>query len=440
MPISARSLTLAAALLVGALGARAQETPAPKCSLDGLGIGKDMDFNAAANRIAPAAGSLTVSCENVFQTEVTANGARLRFTHAKFKLQPEPEREFPASLVRIERLDGATAALLGWGVVQDFAMDDDVRLFPQVVRKGDALLISIAPRHRHIYSLVGETFTRVPAFEWRDDLKIDPALAKSGQPLGLDLRMMEGRLALFRESDNPPAGQSAADTPKVALANLDFKDGKLVVISQEIADAHDEDLLADPDATAEVRRTIKNLPQGAEPCAISGWSIDLDPHGLNVRAGPSATAKVLGVVPPPLVFTEKDNSEFGAGLLYAEFAILGYRDGWFLIENIEPPGAPYGRKYSRALPQPYKGRGWVSASMVGAQQGNWAPSHGLLLGAPNRKSRSYPARDEGDKPYNTEARPAHVRACSGRWGYVETKAGSRGWTTNLCSNQVTTCG
>ncbi|MFK4565346.1 hypothetical protein ABIF95_007876 [Bradyrhizobium ottawaense] len=39
------------------------------------------------------------------------------------------------------------------------------------------------------------------------------------------------------------------------------------------------------------------LPEGTEPCSLGAWSIDKDPGGLNVRAEPSATARVLGTLP-----------------------------------------------------------------------------------------------------------------------------------------------
>src|SRR5688572_22661235 len=62
-------------------------------------------------------------------------------------------------------------------------------------------------------------------------------------------------------------------------------------------------------------------------CSFSGWSTDPDPRGLNVRAGPSATARILGTLPPPEP-GEDVEVDFGA-----TFDVVEARDGWFRIEN-----------------------------------------------------------------------------------------------------------
>jgi len=38
-------------------------------------------------------------------------------------------------------------------------------------------------------------------------------------------------------------------------------------------------------------------PSGETTCQIAGWSIDTDPKGTNVRAAPSAKARVVGKLP-----------------------------------------------------------------------------------------------------------------------------------------------
>ena len=62
-------------------------------------------------------------------------------------------------------------------------------------------------------------------------------------------------------------------------------------------------------------------------CNFSGWSSDPDPRGLNVRAGPSPTARIVGTLPPP-ERGEDVEVDFGA-----TFDVVGSHDGWFLIEN-----------------------------------------------------------------------------------------------------------
>jgi hypothetical protein len=91
---------------------------------------------------------------------------------------------------------------------------------------------------------------------------------------------------------------------------------------------------------------------GAAACALSGWSSDPDPAGLNIRAAPRADAEIVGRVPPP---------EEQAGDSYAaEFRIIGSRNGWFLINGVK--FRDYGGdKGERML---FGGPGWVFGDKV----------------------------------------------------------------------------
>jgi hypothetical protein len=92
---------------------------------------------------------------------------------------------------------------------------------------------------------------------------------------------------------------------------------------------------------------------GVTACALSGWSNDPDPSGLNIRAAPSTDAEIIGRVPP---------AEAQAGDRYAaEFRITGSRNGWFLVSRVK--FADYGSgKGDRIL---FGGPGWVFADKVG---------------------------------------------------------------------------
>ncbi len=52
--------------------------------------------------------------------------------------------------------------------------------------------------------------------------------------------------------------------------------------------------------------------------------------------------------------------------------MIGYRDGWFMIEHAEPPGRDYADpdSYPDDHPEPFAGRGWIPADRVGAQYAN----------------------------------------------------------------------
>lgn len=436
------STLLAAAILMSGGASAAETRDESPCSLAGVLLGNDIDFNAAVRRMAPAAGKMNVACRTVSHVDLTLDGARVRLVRARLFKDEADGEPLRASLVTIERVDGPAPRRVGWAVLPDTAADDETALAPQMKKIGDATLLRIAPRHRHIFRIGADSAERIGAFDWREALQVEGPLAKGGQALGIDLERMEGRIALVRDSADAPAGQSAYTPSQVAVAHLNFADGKLTVAQQSTRDRKPGDD-AFVDEIAERDRTIRDeagkSPEGAEPCALSGWSLDSDPNGLNVRAAPSASAKILGVVPPPLAFAEKDKSEFGVGSLRAEFRIVGYRAGWFLIEDVSAPGAPYGAKAQKSAPRPFKGRGWVSAGMVGAAQGNMGSMQGLLYRAPQADALFDSASDANGKPYGAGSSVAHLRACSGGWGFVETTSGSRGWTRGLCSNQVSEC-
>ncbi|SDI05516.1 hypothetical protein SAMN05216338_1016194 [Bradyrhizobium sp. Rc2d] len=192
---------------------------------------------------------------------------------------------------------------------------------------------------------------------------------------------------------------------------------------------------------AELAGKRATLPEGTEPCDLGAWSIDKDPNGLNVRAEPSVKARVLGTLPPPyrLKLGGSENTPEGGWL--TEFRIVGFKDGWFLIEGAKPPGKDYEdeKKYPRNAPKPYAGRGWVASNKVGANFANGYTRAGGLFQAPFVDAKWMPARRELGGPIDGDGGPKRLLACSGYWGLVESHDGVRGWWRSLCSNQVTNC-
>src|SRR5688572_21264451 len=93
-------------------------------------------------------------------------------------------------------------------------------------------------------------------------------------------------------------------------------------------------------------------------CAFSGWSSDPDLNGLNVRAGPSPTARIVGTLPPP-----EDAQAGGADVevdFGATFDVVEARNGWFRIENA--------RRWSQSgNGPPVAPSGWISGRFLGFQ-------------------------------------------------------------------------
>lgn len=168
---------------------------------------------------------------------------------------------------------------------------------------------------------------------------------------------------------------------------------------------------------------------GTVACAISAWSTDEDPGGLDIRAGPGTGSPVIARLPPPLKVEEY--------LFAAEVSITGSKDGWFRID-----GAVLENYLSDEEPEiVFEGEGWLSGRSLGL-----ALNHPDLFEAPSTDS-AVVATLFGIDPEGSASGPDsfiadRLHACEADWVEVEgTFLGTRlrGWATGTCSNQVTTC-
>jgi SH3-like domain-containing protein len=146
--------------------------------------------------------------------------------------------------------------------------------------------------------------------------------------------------------------------------------------------------------------------QGGTRCDISAYVVDHDAAGLNVRAGPSATAPVLRVIS-------------NAGSAVAR--IRGQSGAWFQVSTIVDA------EDERNL---FSGNGWVHASLLGLDAANADPK---LYAGPSTQSRAL-ARLVPDLSQVT------LIGCAGDWARVRA-SGRLGWLSpgGQCSNPLTTC-
>ncbi|MDE5440654.1 SH3 domain-containing protein [Bradyrhizobium sp. CSA207] len=272
------------------------------------------------------------------------------------------------------------------------------------------------------------------------------ALVPAGYVAGAAYRTdgSTGYLAVYPATSNDPKMPASVFAARQALTVTLTQDGKQAVSAQlkpRTEPDPDDDDIDSAKLHADLAAKRATLPEGTEPCDLGAWSIDKDPSGLNVRAEPSVKARVLGTLPPPyrLKLGGSENTPEGGWL--TEFRIIGFRDGWFLIEGAKPPGKNYEdeTKYPRNAPKPYAGRGWVAANKVGAAYANGGTRMGGLFQAPFVDARWMPAQRELGDPIDTDGGPKRLLACSGFWSLVESQDGVRGWWRGLCSNQVTNC-
>jgi hypothetical protein len=308
-------------------------------------------------------------------------------------------------------------------------------------------------------SLAGAAIAQAPAPEpvWRRSaLALVPPSHVAGDAYRTDEAAMTGYLAVYPANANDPKSPASVFAPRqVLVVKLTRADGALRAASAELQPRVDPSrgnrytTMADPDSNereydelhAELAAKRATLPAGTEPCSLGAWSEDRDPSGLNVRAEPSVKARVLGTLPPPyrLKLGGAENTPEGGWL--TEFRIIGFKDGWFLIEGAKPPGKEYEdeKRYPRNAPKPYAGRGWVAASKVGASYANGGTRMGGLFQAPFVDAQWTPAERKLGGTLDTDGGPKRILACSGHWGLVESHDGVRGWWRALCNNQVTNC-
>ena len=433
MRLSACLVSFALAALTAQAQAAEQSAERP-CTIAGMNLAADPDFVKAVTPPGETAGAnMARACKSVSQSDHQVDGATLRLILSDFFSDAESQIKMNVQMVEILRVEPSGPRSLGRIVLPPDPLDNAMRFEPQVVKQGNTILVRLSPRHGAIYALSDRGLAGLSAFGWREQIKVDPDLRNAGENLSIDLVRMEGRIAIMRDTSDKPA--SAFEQTDIGVAKLKLADRRFEVASSEVVKRRaGDDTIVDDAKTFEdeLRVDAPKLPAGVEPCSMTAWSNDKDPAGLNVRAEPSAKAKVLGIVPPPRVMPKKYDA-FGPEPVKAEFKVIGYRDGWFLIDEIKAPGVPYDAPYPASLPKPFKGRGWVAGNKVGAAPAFTGLPFGRLYKAPHVEARHEMRTGGTDNPF------ARVLSCSGAWGQVEAEGGKRGWVRGLCSNQATTC-
>jgi hypothetical protein len=165
---------------------------------------------------------------------------------------------------------------------------------------------------------------------------------------------------------------------------------------------------------------------GAMSCDARGFSKDPDPRGTNVRRAPRADAAIIGRLAP---LTRISRDEWTG----VTFDIVGSKDGWLLIRNVNPPD---GVKLDVAYAA--DGRGWISGRLVGATLATAAFQSAPRPDAPEVMHMM----TDNWGPWSVAVSAVH--GCQG--GYLEVTVvlpngkPVRGWSYKPCVAQLTTCG
>ena len=160
-------------------------------------------------------------------------------------------------------------------------------------------------------------------------------------------------------------------------------------------------------------------------CDFYAYSDDSDPAGTNVRSGPGTSYGVVGVLKPESV---EESYSFTP-----EFQVTAFDNGWLQIGD-----AQYGDYEGLGEKPAFNGPGWVSAKLVEFEIEDPNLRDGPSLDAKVTLEMGF------DTPWGLDRmRIQTVHACEGAFLDVTliNTAGDtkRGWVTDLCGNQATTC-
>jgi hypothetical protein len=184
------------------------------------------------------------------------------------------------------------------------------------------------------------------------------------------------------------------------------------------------------------------VPTEETSCKFTGWAIDRDPRGINVRAAPSSRAAVRGTLPP---YVRGPDRYFGV-----ELDITGSHNGWLRIEAAKDDSERSGRP-PRAT---YSGAGWVHGSRV-----MFAVQSGAGYARPDMTSQQLV--NLGDDWLTDMGKIRLIVACNEEWALVEFEierrrnpvtealedlsaaerkaSRRRAWFRGICWSQETTC-
>lgn len=208
-------------------------------------------------------------------------------------------------------------------------------------------------------------------------------------------------------------------------------------------------LLATPVVQAQPEG-LTPAPAGQVACSFGAFVSETDPEGLNVRAGPGTTHKVVGTLPP--VKLSGDDPPIRA---MVEVEVSAGANGWFRIAK-----ARDNEMLTDAAPRPmFKGSGWVSGRKLTVKSQATAGRQRPDAKAPAVLSGQDGLSFDGD----AFVQNGRLLGCSGKWVQVEygpfpadsealsgveikpaAKAGAeagrfRAWVDRICATQETSC-
>ena len=170
---------------------------------------------------------------------------------------------------------------------------------------------------------------------------------------------------------------------------------------------------------------IEACGQHAETAAVQNCSFDAwieagGPAAQVIRNGPSGSATAIADMPRP--YPSYD------GIAYPTASITGHKDGWFRISEVVT------NLYAEADPVTvFSGEGWVPGKVLGFYVESPA-----LLDQPADDAAIAVDFSQGSDFLTVD----RLFACSDHWVEVGGTYGDkrvRGWSSDICESQITTC-
>jgi hypothetical protein len=198
-----------------------------------------------------------------------------------------------------------------------------------------------------------------------------------------------------------------------------------------------------------IAATAQPLPAATIACKMSGYSIAKNRAGAAVRSEPTPNAKILGRLAPPQKATSDDNYELAVadGTWRTEFQVIGFQEGWFLIDKALHPYDDVNRRgvlgrRSTGGVKTYAGQGWISLNDVGGKLTYFHRSmpDGSLYSEPRADAARLPAKNALGHEIRGGNSPMKVLGCDGEWVKVESDDGVIGWWKGLCGEPIADCG
>ncbi len=172
---------------------------------------------------------------------------------------------------------------------------------------------------------------------------------------------------------------------------------------------------------------------GATKCDLRGFSTDTDPKGTNIRSAPDSSATIIGRVPA------EPTAPGAQETVASSFHIIGSKNGWLLIEAVEPGGVA-----GQDAGISFRGPGWISGALAGFTVGSTKLRAAPSLSAPVVARLGDEAKGYGPDSYAVK----RVNACSGTFADITVQLPQaidrharpvRGWAAAVCDTQLTTC-